>query len=172
MNIYIFIYSAMKETMYCPSDRLITKVKNIYVGEKLPKNQTITLQLTSTLYMNQEPIIFQVSKCYPWIFVSSYFPPFFNKVFRVFAFSNKTCSMLWAINTILVYWLDRQYSNHSLKGRRTKYNRKRHSPFLKPAEFYFSVKQVWLTMFSALMFSVGFPLWKGLAFPQILWSLW
>lgn len=50
----------MKETMYCPSDRLITKVKNIYIGEKLRKNQTITLQLTSTLYVNQEPIIFQV----------------------------------------------------------------------------------------------------------------
>ena len=53
----------MKETMDCPSKRLITKVKKIYFGENLQKSQFShkTLHLTSTLYMNQEPIIFQVS---------------------------------------------------------------------------------------------------------------
>lgn len=75
------IESVMKETMYCPSERFISKVKNIYIGEKLQKSQTSlrTLQLTSTLYVNQEPIIFQVfpsEKGWP-------FPKFYGACGRV-----------------------------------------------------------------------------------------
>jgi len=52
----------MKETMDCPSNRLIAKVKKIYFGDNVLNSQVRhnTLHLTSTLNLNQEPIIFQV----------------------------------------------------------------------------------------------------------------
>lgn len=48
--------------MDCPSKRLIAEVKKIYFGNNVPKNQVMhdALHLTSTLNLNQEPIIFQV----------------------------------------------------------------------------------------------------------------
>lgn len=54
--------SSMKETMYCPSSRLMAKVKKIYFGDNVQNSQVRhnTLHLTSTLNLNQEPIIFQV----------------------------------------------------------------------------------------------------------------
>lgn len=56
------LFSSMKETMYCPSSRLIAKVKMIYFGDNVQNSQVRhnTLHLTSTLNLNQEPIIFQV----------------------------------------------------------------------------------------------------------------
>ena len=48
--------------MDCPSSRLIGKVKKIYFGDNALNSQVRnnTLHLTSTLNLNQEPIIFQV----------------------------------------------------------------------------------------------------------------
>ena len=60
----------MKETMYCPSSRLMAKVKKIYFGDNIQNSQVRhnTVHLISTLNLNQEPIIFQVSllKMFSW----------------------------------------------------------------------------------------------------------
>jgi len=58
------IQSAMRGTMDCPSERLMAKVKQIYFGDNVKGDQVShdTLHLTSTLNLNQEPIIFQVGK--------------------------------------------------------------------------------------------------------------
>ena len=50
--------------MGCPSKRLMTKVKQLYFGSNSKGNLSAndTIQLTSTLNLNQEPIIFQVGR--------------------------------------------------------------------------------------------------------------
>ena len=58
---YFFLFSAIQDTMECPSLRLITKLKQIYSTEGDQQvNHNNMLYLTSTLYLNQEPVIFQV----------------------------------------------------------------------------------------------------------------
>ena len=58
---YFFLFSAIQDTMECPSLRLMTKLKQIYSTEGDQQvNHNNMLYLTSTLYLNQEPVIFQV----------------------------------------------------------------------------------------------------------------
>lgn len=49
---------AMKETMSCPSKRLVAKVKEFYTGHSA--GDLSIMELASTLHVNQEPVIFQV----------------------------------------------------------------------------------------------------------------
>ena len=57
--------------MDCPSERLMAKVKQIYFGDNVKGDQVShdTLHLTSTLNLNQEPIIFQVGKTEGYFFL-------------------------------------------------------------------------------------------------------
>ena len=48
----------MKETMSCPSKRLVAKVKEFYTGHSA--GDLSIMELASTLHVNQEPVIFQV----------------------------------------------------------------------------------------------------------------
>ena len=63
---YLFVFSAIQDTMECPSLRLMTKLKQIYSTEGVQQvNHNNMLYLTSTLYLNQEPVIFQVgTECF------------------------------------------------------------------------------------------------------------
>lgn len=54
------VESAIQGTMDCPSERLMTKVKQIYNVKEGDTASSNTLHLTSTLNLNQEPIIFQL----------------------------------------------------------------------------------------------------------------
>ena len=63
---YLFVFSAIQDTMECPSLRLMTKLKQTYSPEGDQQvNHNNKLHLTSTLYLNQEPVIFQVgTECF------------------------------------------------------------------------------------------------------------
>lgn len=162
----------MKETMYCPSERFISKVKNIYIGEKLQKSQTSlrTLQLTSTLYVNQEPIIFQVSKFYPWMFEAFFScsltncPKFLHSLTKLVQSGGpkyNLCLMLGS--TIPKSFFEREINE--IQWKKT-------IIVLKILMVLILVNQLWLTKIFSSFFFVGFSFWKGLAFPQILRSLW
>ena len=121
--------------MYCPSERFISKVKNIYIGEKLQKSQTSlrTLHLTSTLYVNQEPIIFQVSKCYPLMFVAFFSCSLKNcpKFLHFLTKLVQSCGPKYNLCLMLGSTIPKSFFERKLR----KYSGKRQSLFLKSSWF-------------------------------------